>query len=104
MNNRYFRFRAIHALGVLAALEGRMQPSATLFGALDKLSQDRYWGIFISSLCIAERREYEQALAAARAGLGDAAFSAAWEAGRAQDEEQVWQYAVDIVASAKATG
>jgi hypothetical protein len=44
-------------------------------------------------MCPAERSEYEQALEATRAGLGEEAFTTAWEEGKAMTVEQLRQYA-----------
>ena len=84
-------FRDIQALGVLAAAEQQHRRAAVLFGAQMGLAE---WTLNL--MCPAERSEYEQALAAARAGLGEAGFAAAWEEGRSMTVEQVRQYAEEI--------
>lgn len=80
-------FLVIQTLGVLAAMEQQAQFTAVLFGAQEAL---RPWVQKI--LSPPERSEFELALASARANLGEAAFSAAWEQGQSMTEEQVKQY------------
>ncbi len=81
-------FWSYQALGVLAATQQEYRRAATIFGAQIGIAA---WTLNI--MCPAERSEYEQALAAARAGLGEEAFTAAWGEGKAMTEEQLRQYA-----------
>ncbi len=83
-------FLAINALGVLAVEQKQTQRAARLFGVLDTR-----FGLMKNTLSLAARDQYEQALADARAALGDDAFTAAWEAGRAMSLEQAVQYALE---------
>ena len=82
--------RAFLALGALAAKEGQMQRAVLLLSAQRILNP---W--CLKSVSPLELNENEQALAAARAALGEEAFTAAWEAGRMMTTEQVTQYAME---------
>jgi len=86
--------RPLHLMGVLAARQQKMRPAATLMGALDGM-YGRWAHNVISP---AEQDEYDQVLAAVRADLGQAAFAAAWEAGRSMTEEQVRKFAGEVFA------
>ena len=46
-------------------------------------------------LSLAEREEFEQALASIHAALGEDAFTAAWEEGRAMTPQQAVAYALE---------
>ena len=89
-------FRTIHALGIMAVQEGHMQRAATWFGAQDGIFGRHDW--LMRNLTHVEREEFEQALAVARTALGEAAFTAAWEAGRAMSVEQVVKMAQESFA------
>ena len=82
-------YRAINALGVLASAQQQARRAATLFGAQAGLYE---WQKNLFSL--AEREEYEQALASTRTALGDPAFTAAWEEGQAMTLDQAIAYAL----------
>ena len=82
---------AIQALGVLAAAQAEYRRAAVVFGALDQLVG---WLTNVSSP--AERDEYEQALASARAALGEEAFTAAWAEGQATTLEQMEALALEV--------
>ncbi len=84
-------FRSYQALGILAAAQQQYQRAAVLFGAQMGIAD---WTLNI--MCPPERSEYEQALATARAGLGEQIFSAAWNEGRAMTETQVRNYAQEL--------
>jgi predicted ATPase/class 3 adenylate cyclase len=84
-------FRPIQALGVLAARQGQYRRAALLFGA-----QAIQAGWTLKLMCSAEREEYEQALAAARAGLGEEQFEAAWKEGGAMPAGELWPYAREL--------
>ncbi len=85
---RIFCRQAIQALGIVAARQGQMRRAGVLFGAQDTAEswRNRY-------LSPPERAEFEQALAAARAALGEEAFGAAWEVGRAMTVEELIAFA-----------
>jgi len=73
-----------------ASARGHAERAARLFGADDAL-RERI-GCLVFPLWQAE---HERWLAAARAGLGDAAFDAAWSDGRAMSLEQAIDYALE---------
>jgi tetratricopeptide (TPR) repeat protein len=68
----------------LAAAEGKPLPAARLFGALE----GRYGAGPL------ERADYDQAIAAARAGLDEEAFAAAFAEGQAMTVQQAVAYAL----------
>jgi tetratricopeptide (TPR) repeat protein len=80
------------ALGLLSVLEGQVQRAVSLLGA-----QDRWLSVKQNFLFPGERNEYEQALASARAALGEEGFCQAWEAGRAMTEGQVLEFAMQVL-------
>jgi hypothetical protein len=86
----YPTYEAIHALGVLANAEKQEQRAAILFGA-----QDALCGWLKNILSLAERNEYEQALASTRMALGEEAFTAAWAKGKHMTREQATAYALE---------
>lgn len=86
-----YDYNAIQALGVIAAAQGQARRAAVIFGA-----QEALWGWILNIICPAERDEYEQALTASRAVLGEEAFSAAWIEGRSMTEEQLRQYCAEL--------
>jgi predicted ATPase/DNA-binding CsgD family transcriptional regulator len=87
---QYFTFLAIHALGILASTQHQHQRAATLFGV-----QAEVYARQKNTLSLAEREEYEQALASTRAALGEEVLAAAWEKGRAMTLQQAVGYAVE---------
>jgi predicted ATPase len=81
-------------LGSVAALDEEPERAARLWGAAERLRQ--------AIGCRpppAARATYERALAVARAQLGEAAFTMAWEGGRALTVEQAIAEALDDAAS-----
>jgi tetratricopeptide (TPR) repeat protein len=84
-------YLAINALGVLASAQRQARRAATLFGAQAELYE---WQKNLLSL--AERDEYEQALASTRAALGEKAYKAAWEEGRRMTLDQAVGYATAL--------
>jgi predicted ATPase/DNA-binding SARP family transcriptional activator len=70
-------------LGAVAAAEGDCEQAARLFGAAAELCETT--GVGQSS---SEQAIYDRGIAAARAGGGEEAFSAAWNEGRAMTSEQ----------------
>jgi len=87
------RYRAVQFVGLMAAREGQMRRAAICFGAQDGPGGHQRW--LLENLTLPERSEYEQALAAVQAALGDEALAAALEAGRAMTVEQVNQLAFE---------
>jgi predicted ATPase/class 3 adenylate cyclase len=75
--------------GDLAQSLDRRERAAQLFGAAEAIRE----GIG-APLGPSGRADRERGLAAVRAGLGDAAFAAAWAAGRAMTLEQAAEYAL----------
>ena len=65
--------------------------AAHLFGAAEGL-----WALLAARPPAARRADYQQAIAAARAALGDEPFDSAWAAGRAMTREQAIDYAVSL--------
>ena len=84
----WFGYNTVLALGEIAALQGQAQRAAIFFGAVEAQA-----GWLMKLLSPPERSEYEQALVAARAALGEEAFNAAWEAGRAMTVEELISFA-----------
>jgi non-specific serine/threonine protein kinase len=82
-------YEVINALGVLASAQCQARRAATLFGAQAELYE---WQKY--TLSLAEREEYEQALASARAALGERAFTTAWEEGQRMTLDQAVAYAL----------
>jgi len=80
-------------MGMVAVAEVRGQPArvAKLFGASEALREEI--GLSITPLADA-RYDYEAYLATARAGLGEAAFDAAFSEGQAMSPEQAIEYAL----------
>jgi hypothetical protein len=80
----------LEGLAWAAAEHGLRALAARLFGAAEGLR--RAGGIYAAPP--GERAEYEGALAAARAALGEAAFAAAWAEGARMTMEQACTYAL----------
>ena len=80
----------IQIFGILAEAQDQHQRAAVLFGAQDFIARNL---MNISSP--REREEYQQALAAAKAGLGENGFARAMDQGRALSLEEAIQYAVE---------
>ncbi|HET9221890.1 MAG TPA: tetratricopeptide repeat protein, partial [Roseiflexaceae bacterium] len=81
--------RCLEGLGGVAVVQGQLERAATLFGAAEALRES------INVLMPpSERADYDRAVAAARAQLGEDAFAAAWEAGRALPLEQAIEVAL----------
>jgi tetratricopeptide (TPR) repeat protein len=75
--------RATSRLADVACNRGRFALAARLYGVVTELRE-----AIGAPLAPADRARYQLAVAAARAGLDEATFSAAWEAGRAVPTEQ----------------
>jgi tetratricopeptide (TPR) repeat protein len=81
----------VHLVGVVAglasaaAIDRRSTPAARLFGAAEALSEAV--GAPFPTWFPPERARCEKAIADARTALGSAAFSVAWDAGRALPQE-----------------
>ena len=67
----------LSTLAVLAAAQNQMKRAASLFGASETLYPPLRF-----EMSARERAEHHEAIAAARAALGEEAFAAAWEEGK----------------------
>ena len=79
----------LEAFAVLAAAQNQMERAARLFGAVESLYASIHF-----EMSAKERAEHDQAIAAARADLGEEAFAAAWAAGRMMTMEQAIAFAL----------
>ena len=79
---------SLEGLAILARMEGQTEQAARLFGAAASLRE-----ALGAPLPPSEQPEHDQNLAALRETLGEAAFTAAYEAGRALNWEQAAAYA-----------
>ena len=84
----------LNAIGRLAAALGQWSSAASLLSAATAL----YHSLGVEQFPD-HRGEHEDAVAAARAGLGDAAFTAAWDAGHALLPEQAVAEALAVTAA-----
>ncbi len=82
---------AIEGVGVVATSAGDAERGATLLGAAEALRE----GIGLRFRVMENRAAVEQAVAAARASLGDHAFAAAWATGRNLAPSQAVALALD---------
>ncbi len=78
LGNSWGIFYLLEAFGHLALAEGEPERAVWLWGAAKRLGE-----AIGTVLAPAEQPEHERGIAAARAALGEAAFAAAWAAGRA---------------------
>jgi hypothetical protein len=81
--------RALRGLAKLAALKGRASSAVRLLGAAEALREATG-----ARLLRHEQPELEQHLAALRRQLGEPAFMAAWESGRALTWQEATAYAL----------
>jgi cob(I)alamin adenosyltransferase len=80
----------LEGAAALFSRQGKHHQAVRLCGALDELYQRIRLG-----LPLRERSENEEALASARAALGEEAFTAAWKEGQAMTLEQARACALD---------
>jgi tetratricopeptide (TPR) repeat protein len=89
--------RDLEGLAAVAVAQAQFERAAHLFGALDELrvtvGQPR---------APVERAEYERSVAAVRTALGEAAFAAAWAAGRAMPLEDAVALALEPATASEA--
>jgi predicted ATPase len=78
-------------LGGVAAARGATERAAQVWGAAEALLETREAAVYAYTV---DRAVYEQLVAAARAQLGDAAFAAAWAAGKALRVDHAIAYAL----------
>ncbi len=83
--------RSLEGLAWVASVKGHLQKAARLFGAAEVVRETV--GDYITVLA---RPTHESCVASVRAGMGDAAFSAAWAEGRAMTLEQAIEYALTV--------
>jgi non-specific serine/threonine protein kinase len=79
----------LEGLAAVASLRGQLPRAARLFGAAEALR-----AVTGSPLPPAQRADYEQRVAAVRAGLDTATCAAAWSEGAAMSPEQAMAYAL----------
>src|SRR5262249_30999774 len=89
LGNRLGVAAALESLATLAQHEASSDRAVRLWGATSALREA------IGSMLAPHRQEeLESEMAAVRKSMGDAAFAAAWEAGRAMAMEQAIHYAL----------
>ncbi|MGH2558236.1 MAG: LuxR C-terminal-related transcriptional regulator [Thermomicrobiales bacterium] len=84
----------LRGLGTVAEATGRPEAAVHLLGAAESLRGAR--GILMP---MHDRDAHERRVTRARAGLGEAAFVAAWDTGRAMTIEQAIDAAADVTAA-----
>ena len=90
MHNSWGLFYLIEAFACLAVAEAQWERAVRLFGAVEHLGE-----IIGAVMAPTERAECEQNTTAARAALGEGAFSAAWAAGQALSLDEVISYMLE---------
>jgi predicted ATPase/DNA-binding CsgD family transcriptional regulator len=88
----------LELLAAAISMQGNHRRAASLFGAADALREAV--GAFVLPLY---RAEYDRGVAAARAGLTEATFNAAWSKGQAMTPEQAVEYALGKQEAASAS-
>jgi predicted ATPase/DNA-binding CsgD family transcriptional regulator len=83
----------LKSLGAIAAVTGKAEQAARLFGAMEALRELLGYG----DSSVFERRRLDRAVAPARDQMASDAFAAAWAAGRAMPLEQAIAEALIIV-------
>lgn len=96
-SNTAGRATCVQKLGVLAEARGEAETAVRLFAAAEALRET-----IGASASPAERAASEPALMRARAALGETAFSAFWESGRALSLEDAVDYGLTAAADAGA--
>ena len=89
IGDRHSAAYSLEGLASAAASQGETTRGTQLWGAADALRVQ-----IGAPLPASDRRKHEQAVAEARAALGDRAFAAAWAAGQAMRLAQVVEYAL----------
>jgi predicted ATPase/class 3 adenylate cyclase/Tfp pilus assembly protein PilF len=79
---------SLEAFANLAERESKSEQAAVLYGAAEALREQ-----IGAPLTPTDREEYKREMAQARQALGEAAFAAAWDEGRAMTWEQAVEYA-----------
>ncbi len=83
VNDGWFIAICLQEIGIVVAAQGRMAEAAWLWGAAEGLCAQ-----LLAPLPPTERAPMARQMAAARAALGEEAFTLAWEEGRAMTPEQ----------------
>jgi non-specific serine/threonine protein kinase len=78
----------METFGDIALAKHAPERAARLFGASERLREE-----IVAPIHLNERADYESAIAAARAALGDDAFEQAWAEGRAMTLDEAVRYA-----------
>ena len=79
----------LELLAAAVSMQGEHGRAARLFGTADALRE-----AVGASVLASVRADYDQGVAAARAGLGEAAFATAWSEGWAMSPKQAMEYAL----------
>lgn len=90
LNNKECIAEALEAYAGLAIAQAQPERAARLWGAAERLRE-----VIGVPASIAERDEYEPALALAYDTLGQTAFASAWAEGRSMTEEEITAYALE---------
>jgi hypothetical protein len=90
---------SLEGLAAVAVIDGWHEQAARLYGAASAGREQV--GV---PATLMEREIHEPRLAAVRAALGEEAFTAAWEAGRALSLEDAVRYAMEITESSAEPG
>ena len=90
LNSFAINYYPVMALATMCVTENQMERAARLLGAIEPVCH-----IIEFRQLPAERAEHDQAIAAARAALGEEAFTAAWEEGRKMSLDQAVMFALE---------
>ena len=89
LGEKQFITRSLEYLAAVASMQGDLERAARLFGAGEALREAAG-----ASVLPFYHADYERGVAAARAGLDERSFAAAWERGRAMTLEEAIEYAL----------
>ena len=90
IGNGFIQTVCLSAYVILASAQRKPDKAARLGGAMEKQIPS-----IRLEMSPAERAEYDTAVAATRAALGEEAFAAAWAEGQAMTMEQAIEYALE---------
>jgi hypothetical protein len=79
----------LEGLAILASAQNQMGRATRLFGAAESLYIPLRF-----EMSAKERAEHDQSISAARATLGEEAYTAAWEEGKTMTLEQAVEFAL----------
>jgi DNA-binding CsgD family transcriptional regulator/tetratricopeptide (TPR) repeat protein len=99
VGNKWYAISALEGLAAVATARGKWERAARLFGAVEALVEAS--GIAVHP---ADRATNERLLAAVRAHLAEAAFAAAWEAGRVLSPAEAADEALALAADLAGEG